>query len=181
MCNRTCSVKRSVTRQGHDTRDKEGRSELAGKPIEGVQSSSCRAALSFFFKTSVWAAGAPFPSSLACSPVLQVSCPDLAYPAACLQCGIILCSQALSRCWLLIFLHLCCSRLALYGQLIWQKSCGQQMAVQGLHSSPPETFPSFIQLTLHPFFQAEATRCVLRTSLGNLCSLTSTVRQGLNL
>lgn len=117
MCNRTCSVKRSVTRQGHDTRDKEGRSELAGKPIEGVQSSSCRAALSFFFKTSVWAAGAPFPSSLACSPVLQVSCPDLAYPAACLQCGIVLCSQALSRCWLLIFLHLCCSRLALYGQL----------------------------------------------------------------
>lgn len=62
MCNRTCSVKRSVTRQGHDARDKEGRSELAGKPIEGLQSSSCRAAQSSFFKTSVWAAGAPFPS-----------------------------------------------------------------------------------------------------------------------
>lgn len=108
QCKKICNS----TGRGHDTRDKEGRSELAGKPIEGVQSSSCRAAQSSFFKTSVWAAGAPFPSTLSCSPVLQVSCPDLAYPAACLQCGIVLCSQALSRCWLLIFLHLCCSRLA---------------------------------------------------------------------
>lgn len=99
MCNRTCSVKRSVTQQGHDRSDEEGWSELPGKPIEGVQSRS---------ELQLPPSLPPF----ACSPCSRGLARTWHIPLLVYSVASVLCSQAPSRCLMLIFLHLCCSQLA---------------------------------------------------------------------